>query len=143
MSNEISISGSFVRTRTLKSGDTKAVVRTMLGVVSSGNAAEKREATVALASRLWANNTIAPVLHEVARVFASKALNEGAEFLGLNLQAPKYDLAVAWLAGVERSFHNKDLKGEKSIYADVVRNCLHMADEKAKAKATTIEMATA
>lgn len=141
MSLEIAIAGTFVRTRTLRSGDTKAVVRTLMGVMSSGNADEKRQATVAMATKLWANNTIQPVLHEIRRVFASKALAEGAEFLGLDFHAPKYDLAVAWMAGVDRSIQGKELKGEKAIYAEVVRQCLALADEKQKAKAAALEAA--
>lgn len=82
MSNEMTVINS-AHTRTSKAG--KVSYRGTLGVIMSGNAAERREEATSVAHTLASNNTFTPIMNELARVFPCSVLKKhGVSVVGEN-----------------------------------------------------------
>ena len=74
MSNEVATLNDFAVSRTSKAG--KTTYRTMLGVITSGNAAEKHKAAGAIVARMIENGNFRHLLREVERVFPESFLKK-------------------------------------------------------------------
>jgi len=131
MSNQVTTINldSFRVSRVSKAG--KESYRGLIGVVSSGNTAERKLVTVRMIENLWANGTFKPIVAEVRRVFNAKQFESGAGFCGLDFMAPRKDSMLAYITGIVRSFDGKDPKGEKGIYVAALSNVLALEAAKA------------
>lgn len=76
--NELTIQNDLQFRRVSKAG--KVTTRGALGVMLSGNRAESASLGMTVAEKLIANNTFAPIMAEVARVFAPKELKNFGVF---------------------------------------------------------------
>jgi hypothetical protein len=149
MSNELTLSNEFAVTRTSKAG--KQTVRTALGVITSGNAAERTTLASAAIETMFTNGNFRHAMREVQRVFPASVLKKsplvvvsGADLFFRNeyvedgvkkielqhigdwVKANKAAM-VTMATIVERlaldaTLAGKPLKGEKAMYAKFLDN---------------------
>jgi hypothetical protein len=119
---------SFRVSRVSKSG--KESYRGLIGVMSSGNTAERKLVVSKMIETMWVNGTFKPIVAEVRRVFNAKQYESGAGFCGLDFMAPRKDSMLAYITGIVRSFDDKDPKGEKGIYVAALANVLKVESDK-------------
>jgi hypothetical protein len=144
MSNSIAITtpvNEVTFTRTLKSG--KDVTRGLMGLMTSGNKAERISAADMLIHQQWATGQFKPMARELVRIFGTKRVMEDLSLLGVNVFTPAKKDVVALLDGVVRMCHGKVVKGEKAVYLAYAVDLLakHAAAESLKLSATTSQAA--
>jgi len=117
MSNALTTVSSSVElsfARTSKAG--KVTTRGLLGLMTSGNKAERASAADLLVHHQWATGQFKPILSEIIRVFGGKSFAAVAAALQMDMQKPN----KANMVGVMRSLVNgtagQALKGEKALY---------------------------
>lgn len=144
MSNELTMSGDFAVTRTSKAG--KQTVRTALGVITSGNAAERGALAAAAIEVMLRNSNYRHAMREVQRVFPVSVLKRSPlvvvsgddlfyrnEYVEDGVKKIELQHLVDWTKAnkaamvtiasiVERvaldaTLAGKPLKGEKAMYA--------------------------
>lgn len=144
MSNELTLSTEFAVTRTSKAG--KQTVRTALGVITSGNAAERTTLASAAIETMFANGNFRHAMREVQRVFPASMLKKCPlvivdgdrlfhrnEYVKDGVMKIELDDLAPWINAnkaamvtmaiiVERialdaTLAGKPLKGEKAMYA--------------------------
>lgn len=154
----LTIAGDFAVCRTSKSG--KETYRTALGVVSSGNAAERAQLTLVAAGTMIANNNFRGLAREVFRVFPVSLLKSQCIEIGevphlvvsvnekpiaLDVNAANKRMMHAYAEGILRKLQlaGKELKGEKKLYAQLLANMLEGERLRlaAQAEAEAIEVA--
>lgn len=109
-------------------------VRTILGVLSSGNKAERESAAIAQAMEYWNNKNYAPIIGEFMRVFgvtetAIAAVNKSVaaklaakpDYPGFALDAskPSKKMAKAFIAMSMRRVDPDFVVGEKLLYCAI------------------------
>jgi hypothetical protein len=120
MANEITIGTEFRALRISKSG--KESYRSALGVITSGNKAEKIRLANTVIEGLWSNATYRPIVGELQRVFANLfKLNKSfgtsfAAVCGLVAASPSKVGMLAFFEAVIKADAESPLKGEKAIY---------------------------
>ena len=119
---------SFRVSRVSKAG--KESYRGLIGVVSSGNKAERTLVASKMIENLWVNGTFKPIVSELRRVFNGKQYESGAGFCGLDFMAPRKDSMLAYITGIVRSFDAKAPTGEKAIYVAALANVLKVESDK-------------
>ncbi len=145
MSNELTLSGDFAVTRTSKAG--KQTVRTALGVITSGNAAERKQLASAAIEVMIANGNFRHAMREVSRVFPASLLKKSplvvvsgddqfyrnefvdgdgvkkielhhiADWTKANKAAMVTMATIVERLALDASLAGKPLKGEKALYA--------------------------
>lgn len=144
MSNELTLSGDFAVTRTSKSG--KETTRTALGVITSGNAAERAKLGAATMEYMLKNSNFRHAMREVQRVFPASVLKKSPlvlvdgdtlfyrrEFVEDGVKRIELEQLGSWISAnkaamvtmatiIERialdaALAGKPLKGEKAMYA--------------------------
>lgn len=135
MANSIAITtpvNEITFTRTLKSG--KDVTRGLMGLMTSGNKAERTSAADMLIHQQWATGQFKPMAREFVRVFGTKRAMEDLSLLGVSVCAPAKRDMVALMDGVVRMCHGKIVKGEKAVYLAYAVDLLakHIAAESLK-----------
>lgn len=139
MSNITLNTSEFNVVRVSKAG--KESYRGLLGIMTSGNKAERELAAKKFVLVSWENHTYRPLAKEMARVFSGKTVEDGAAFIGLDINAPKKLPMLAWMTGIVRKFEGKTAKGEKAMYLSLIQTII--AQEDAKIGAYSPETATA
>ena len=123
--NALTIHSEFAVSRISKAG--KETYRSALGVITSGNAAEKSRLANTVIDSLWMANTYRPLVREVERVFAPLFKHNktfGMSFAaacGLSVAAPNKVGLLAFFEAVLRAEEVKASKGEKAIYVAAMR----------------------
>ena len=169
MSNEIATLNDFAVSRTSKAG--KTTYRTMLGVITSGNAAEKHKAAGAIVARMIENGNFRHLLREVERVFPESFLKK-SRFVTMRDKALWFvsssidengvsriemEQYVGWIAANKKTalklaeavcdvsaaadLAGKPLKGEKAMYRDFLAEMLR--NEAAREEALQVEASEA
>lgn len=144
MSNELTLSGDFAVTRTTRAG--KQTVRTALGVITSGNAAERTKLASAAIVHMLENGNFRHAMREVQRVFPASVLKksplvlvdgdtlfyrrefivDGAKrieleqlgsWIGANKAAMVTLATIVERVALDAALAGKPLKGEKAMYA--------------------------
>lgn len=162
MSNSlVTIDTSFAVQRVSKAG--KVSERGAIGVLTSGNAAERSKLTLMAIAGLIRNNTFAPLVKELARVFPASSLKapkakkgevtkmqagdvfevNGLIFIASSETAfAQFNPAAVDAASVEalcraivRKHSGEEVKGEKATYLQVARAIVQHMEAKAAAKA--------
>lgn len=100
--------------RTSKSG--KKAVRGLMGLMSSGNKAERHSALDALVAYHWENGQYKPILREFSRVFHGKGFDAIVSILGIDLDKPNKLSMLDLFGALVRGTEGKTLKGEKLAY---------------------------
>lgn len=168
MSNEITTLNDFAVARTSKAG--KTTYRTMLGVITSGNAAEKHKAAGAIVARMIENGNFRHLLREVERVFPVSALKksnnvqirDGAmwfatfskvdgvsrmeleEYTGWTGANKKTALKLAEIIqtlGINADLAGKPFKGEKAMYRDFLVEMLVAEEARLEGEAAPAQAA--
>lgn len=150
MTTEITVADSFTVRRVSKAG--KVATRGIVGVLTSGNKDERAALTNAVVAKLIANNTFAPVMAEMVRVFPLSALAKvkgspmfkaGDRYLMETAPGTFQDVGATFDAAttaalcraVAKLADDKELKGEKLLFATYAADVLAALDAKAMAKA--------
>lgn len=100
--------------RETKSG--KEVVRGLMGLMSSGNKAEKAHALDQLVSYHWSNNQFKPIMREFSRVFGGKDFDKVVDILDIQVDRPNKLAMLALFGALVKGTKGKTLKGEKAVY---------------------------
>jgi hypothetical protein len=151
--NEITVSTGLSFNRVAKSG--KVTTRGTLGVLMSGNRSESSALSRIAAKALIANNTFAPVMAEICRVFPASALTKFGVFKVGDAFA-MYDPATKTITPLEGGWNTasadayckcviarcealeaagKEVKGEKVLAALFAEELVRHVKDKAEAKA--------
>lgn len=124
-STALTVSSEFAVSRISKAG--KETYRSALGVITSGNAAEKTRLANTVIDGLWATSTYRPIVREVERVFAPLFKHNklfGMSFAaacGLSTASPNKKGLLAFFDAVLRAEDAKPSKGEKAMYVAAMR----------------------
>lgn len=161
MSNQIAIANDLQFRRVAKSG--KVTTRGTLGVMMSGNRSEQQTLGRLGAKALIANNSFAPVMFEVSRVFPASSLLKFGIFKVGDAFA-MYDPASKTITPLEGTWNaatsdayckcvlarvaaleasGKPTKGEKALAAEFADELVRHVKAKAEAKAKAAELAGA
>lgn len=139
MSNEITVSNEFAAIRVSAKG--KETYRGALGVITSGNTAERGKMAATVIEALWANSTYRPLVRELARVYAPLfKVNKtfGMSFVnmcGLYESSPNKEGMLAFFRAVVKAEADKPSKGEKLIYVNAMRRVLEAEQARLEAQA--------
>jgi hypothetical protein len=158
MSNEIAITNDFSVTRTAKSG--RVTVRSALGTITSGNAAERAQLGGLLASKLIESANFPPIMREMARVFPPSSLKAHGVFkvldtYGVIVGTTIYTIDGTWPMATTKAYcaavaaaaeaaevKGKPFKGEKAVYADWAWAVMTRIEFKEAEKAAAEALAT-
>ena len=169
MSNSlVTLDSSFTVQRVSKTG--KVTARGVIGVLTSGNAAERSSLTLTATAGLIRNNTFGPLVKELTRVFPASSLKSpkakkgeevkmqagdmyeanGLLFIATDERSSnRFDPSAADAASVgalcrakDRKFSGKQVKGEKATYLQVARAIVAHLEEKEAAKAAAAGVAS-
>jgi hypothetical protein len=162
MSNEITSLTDFAVARTSKAG--KTTYRTMLGVITSGNAAERHAAAGKVVATMIANGNFRHLLREVERVFPVSLLKksnnaqvrdgalwfvtyskvdgvsrmemeEYTGWIGANKKTALKLAEIIQSLGINADLAGKPFKGEKAMYRDFLVEMLVAEQERLDAVA--------
>jgi len=142
MSNALTTVSSSVELsfpRTSKAG--KITTRGLLGLMTSGNKAERASAADALVHHQWATGQFKPILSEVVRVFGGKSFTAVADALQMDMQKPNKECMVALLRGLAKGTAGQALKGEKALYASYATDIVIKHDAGVAAKLAEVAQA--
>lgn len=114
--------GEYTVSRISKAG--KQSYRGLLGVIASGNKAERTQTVDRLVYGLWTTGTFRPLMAELRRVFNAKQFETGAGFCGLDFMAPKKAPMLNYIRGIASAFDGKEVKGEKAMFIQAIRNII-------------------
>lgn len=131
MSNSVALSVAapeFKVVRVSKAG--KESYRSVLGVISSGNRAERDQLTHSAIVSLWNSATYKPLLSEIRRVFGEKSFDKIVGFLGFDMTKPTKAMTLALMRGLSNA---QNLKGEKLLYANALHQCVAAEDARVAA----------
>jgi len=98
----------------------KTTYRGLLGIISSGNRAERDTATEKAVLALWSNATYRPLLAEVRRVFGDKAFDNVTKILGIDTEKPKKADVLVIFTAIVNGTADKVIKGEKLLYRGIL-----------------------
>lgn len=139
MSNDLTISTEFTVTRYVGK-NAKAVTRGALGVIASGNRAERDQLVSTAISAMVANGNFRHAMREMDRVFPGKAL-AGAS--NVSVQTVKGEDPVVHFVDVEHTEDGRTLhvmeryegwtKANKHVFANFARAVVELADLSARA----------
>lgn len=108
----------------------KETYRSVLGVISSGNRAERDQLTHSAIVSLWNSATYKPLLSEIRRVFGEKSFDKIVGFLGFDMTKPTKAMTLALMRGLSNA---QNLKGEKLLYANALHQCVAAEDARVAA----------
>ena len=150
--NELTITTDLKFNRVAKSG--KVTTRGALGVMLSGNRSESVKLGGIVAQKLIDNNTFAPIMAEVLRVFAPSTLQKfgvfkvGEHFCTFDATTKTYNpIETTWGAAASKTYcecvvarcnaliaSGKEVKGEKAIVLDLCQRVVAQVKAKELAK---------
>jgi hypothetical protein len=141
MSNAIAITTQLSEMEFARPMKNKTVTRGLMGLLSSGNKAERMSALDLLVHQQWNTGTFKPLVREFVRVFCTKAQLDGLAFAGVRVLTPSKIDVVTILRGVVIGCQGKTLKGEKAVYHAHAVDLLakHDATESMKTRAVTAQ----
>lgn len=134
----ISTSVELTFDRTSKAG--KVVTRGLIGLMTSGNKAERSSAADALIQHQFDNGQFKPIMREFSRVFAGKSFDAIISVLAIDLAKPNKTGTVALLGALVRGTEGKTLKGEKAIYRGYAVDLVARADAAQAIREAALEL---
>lgn len=134
----ISTSVELTFDRTSKAG--KVSTRGLIGLMTSGNPAERRSAADALIQHQWDNGQFKPIMREFARVFGGKGFDLMISTLAIDVAKPNKMGMVALLGALVRGTEGKTLKGEKAVYRGYAVDLVARADAAQAVREAALEL---
>lgn len=139
MSNEIAILNTDLTfSRTSKAG--KVATRGLIGLMTSGNKAERSSAADALIQNQFDNGQFRPIMREFSRVFAGKGFDAIINVLAIDVSKPNKIGMTALLGALVRGTEGKTLKGEKAIYRGYAVDLVARADAAQAIREAALEL---